>query len=396
MLIPDYLDHLADDILEFYSRLDETIIRDITRRIIKTGVATSTVAWQTKMVQQSGLLYDDVISEISRISNASKAQVKAIFEDAGVETVQWDNSIYEAAGLAPPIRMLPSAFQTLKAGIAKTNQQLNNLTLTTAVQAQQTFIQAMTLAEMQIESGAFDYFTAIRNAVIQASDDGSWVQYPSGHRDRLDVAIRRAVLTGVGQTTGEISLLNAQAMGCDLMEITAHAGARPSHAIWQGKLVSLSGRDGYLSTSDIGWKTGPGFKGWNCHHDWFPYFEGLSENAYPRKVLEEYEKRTVDYNGEKIPYYDATQKQRSMERGIRDIKRELSGLDEAIKNTESIKLKVELKEQFALSSVQLKKHKARLNDFLEQTDLSADNKRVQLQGFGRSQAQKAVWASKTK
>ncbi len=158
--------------------------------------------------------------------------------------------------------------------------------MTTASQAQQAYIRAATLAEMQIESGAFDYATAIRNAVQSAAQEGAWVSYPSGHRDRLDVAVRRAVLTGVGQTTGQIGLAYAQDMGCDLMEITAHAGARPSHAAWQGKLVSLSGRTGYLSLRDIGYNTGPGFKGWNCRHDWFPFFEGLSESAYPRSEIE--------------------------------------------------------------------------------------------------------------
>ena len=97
--------------------------------------------------------------------------------------------------------------------------------MTTASQAQQAYIRAATLAEMQIESGAFDYATAIRNAVQSAAQEGAWVSYPSGHRDRLDVAVRRAVLTGVGQTTGQIGLAYAQDMGCDLMEITAHAGA---------------------------------------------------------------------------------------------------------------------------------------------------------------------------
>lgn len=259
MLPPDYLDNIADAVAELYGRLDEMIIRDIARRIIKTGQITSTAAWQTKMVQQSGMLYDDVLTEVSKLTNVSQARVKEAFEKAGAEAQKWDNSIYIAAGLSPSFQLSPSAQQVLNAGIVKTGGQLNNLTLTTAVQSQQAFIQAMTMAEMQVESGAFDYVTAIKNAVLSAAG-GAWVQYPSGYRSRLDVAVRRAVLTGVSQTTGEISLMNAQAMGCDLMEITAHAGARPSHAVWQGKLVSLSGREGYLSLADIGYGTDSGLR----------------------------------------------------------------------------------------------------------------------------------------
>lgn len=394
MLPPDYLDNIADVVAELYSRLDEIIIRDIARRIIKTGQITSTAAWQAQTAQQSGMLYDDVLTEASKLTNASQAQVKAAFDDAGAEAQKWDNSIYLAAGLSPSFQLSPSAQQVLNAGVTKTNGLLNNLTLTTAVQSQQAFIQAVTTAEMQVESGAFDYITAIKNAVISAAGSGAWVQYPSGHRSRLDVAVRRAVLTGVSQTTGEISLMNAQAMGCALMEITAHAGARPSHAIWQGKLVSLSGREGYLSLDDIGYGTGPGFKGWNCRHDWFPFFEGLSESAYPREVLEEYNNRTVEFNGEKIPYYDATQMQRAQERKVRDVRRQLSALDEAIKNAPDEAMRISLQGEFDKFSVKLKALEAKYRDFSGQTGLMMQKERLQTMGFGRSVSQKAVWAAK--
>ena len=389
MLPPDYLEHIADDILNLYTQLDQSIVRDIVRRLIKTGRVTDTAAWQIQKAQESGLLYTEVVSEVSRITGASENSVKALFEDAGVASIEYDSQIYEAAGLSPPpLPMSPTAYQVLNAGITKTNGYLTNLTMTTANQAQQAYIKAATLAEMQVESGAFSYNAAIKNAVHQAAKEGAWVQYPTGHRDRIDVAVRRAVLTGVGQTTGEISLSYAQDMGCDLMEITAHAGARPEHAVWQGKIVSLSGRRGYLSLSDIGYGTGPGFKGWNCRHDWFPFFEGLSSSAYPREKLEEFENRTVSYNGQKIPYYDATQMQRAMERRIRATKRDLAGFDEAMKNG------LDMRGEFNTASVKLKRQEAALKDFLNQTGLMKDSARTQALGFGRSQAQKAVWANK--
>lgn len=395
MLMPDYLEHISDDIVELYSQLDNAIIADIARRLVKTGRVTATAEWQIKRAQESGLVYDAIIQKVAEITNASEKQVANLFEDAGIKSIDFDASIYEAAGLSPlPLKLSPAAWQVLRAGLAKTNGLLHNLTMTTANQAQQTYIQAATMAEMQIESGAFDYTTAIRHAIKMASSEGAWVAYPSGHRDRLDVAIRRAVLTGVSQTTGEISMAYAQDMGCDLMEITAHAGARPSHAVWQGKVVSLSGRPGYLSLSDIGYGTGPGFKGWNCRHDWFPFFEGLSESAYPREELEQLNNATVIYNGAEIPLYEATQLQRKMERSIRAVKRELVGYDTGIKETSDITLKQGLKTDFDAASVKLKVQEAKLKDFLQQTGLYMDTSRVQVEGFGRSQAQKAVHATK--
>lgn len=395
MLDPIYLDHVSDEIVELYSQLDQTIVRDIVRRLVKTGTVTDTARWQILRAQDSGLLYDEIIAEAAKISDASEAHVRALFEDAGIRAVQNDAAIYEAAGRTPmPIKMSPAAMGVLNAGLSKTNGYLRNLTMTTANQAQQAYIRAATLAEMQIESGAFDYATAIRNAVQAAAQEGAWVSYPSGHRDRLDVAVRRATLTGVGQTTGQIGLAYAQDMGCDLMEITAHAGARPSHAGWQGKLVSLSGRTGYLSLRDIGYGTGQGFKGWNCRHDWFPFFEGLSGSVYPRGEIERMNNASVTIDGKNIPLYEATQKQREMERRIRATKRELAGIDEGIRAAETDELRNALRADFNGSSVRLKKQEAALKEFLRKAGLDKDSARVQTCGFGRSQAQKAVQAAK--
>lgn len=390
MLTPDYLEYCADDIVELYSRLDESIIRDIARRIVKTGNITDTAEWQIEKIQQGGYLYDDVIAEIAKITGESESQVKTLFESAGLKSMEYDNAIYRKAGFViPKDVMSAAAYQVLKVGAEKTSGNLRNLTMTTANTSQSAYINACTLAEMQIESGAFDYQTAIRNAVREAAKKGSMVSYPSGHTDRLDVAVRRAVLTGVSQTTGQVALQNARDMGCDLMEITVHSGARPSHQVWQGQLVSLSGRTGYFSLSDIGYGEGSGFKGWNCRHDWFPYFEGISERAYTNDDLKTLEEETVTYNGKSYTEYEATQVQRAMERKIRSTRRELIGLDELIKGGDS-----GAKVDFDNLSVRLKKQETKLKDFCKNTDRRVDKFRVQVNGFDKSVSQKAVWAEK--
>ena len=395
MLTPEYLDHIADDLLELYGKLEESIARDVARRLVKTGVTTATAKWQAELLQEAGLLYDDVITEVARYADVSEKRVRTLFEDAGVRSVDDELERYEAAGInAPPLRMSPASLQILDAGIRKTNGELKNLTMTTAVTTQMEYINAATLAEMQVESGAFSYQAAIRNAVRSASASGVFVSYPSGHRDRLDVAVRRAVMTGINQTAGQISIQYAEDNGCDLMELTAHGGARPSHVIWQGKVVSRSGRPGYLTLSDIGYGTGAGFMGWNCRHSWYPYFEGISEPAYSQETLEKLNAKEVKYEGKEHTQYEASQIQRGMERGIRATKRELAGLDEAIRNTDDASLKNGLRTDFNEASVKLKSQEARLRDFAKQTKRPLETDRVQVQGFGRSTAQKAVWANR--
>lgn len=392
MLTPEQLAHCADDIINLYSQLEEEIVRDIARRIAKTGIMTDTGIWQAQHMQELGTLHSDVLSSVAKYCDRTESELKKLFEDAGVTATEYDNEIYRQNGLNPKsLKVSDVQMQLLEAGFKKTQ---GNLTLTTAVSSQTSFINACSLAELKASSGAFTPQQAIADAIRQVAQDGAFVIYPSGHRDRLDVAVRRNVMTGIGQTTGQICLANAQELGCDLMEITAHAGARPSHAAWQGQIVSLSGQRGYLSLSDIGYGTGDGFKGWNCRHDWYPYFEG-SSRMYSAKDLEELNAKNIEYpDGSMHTLYEAEQQQRAFERKIRATKRTLAACDEALNNLSDEELLQKLEKNFSHYSVKLKRQESELNSFCNKTGLLKDNSRSQAYGFGRSTAQKAVWRKK--
>ena len=395
MLTPEQLAHCADDILELYSKLEEAIVRDIARRVAKTGTMTDTAIWQTQHMQELGTLNSDILNSISKYSGKCESELKKLFEDAAVTATEYDNEIYRANGLNPKsIKVSDTQLQILEAGYKKTQGNLSNLTLTTAVSSQTSFINACSLAELKATSGAFSPQQAIVDAIKQVAVNGADVIYPSGHTDKLDVAVRRNVMTGIGQTTGQICLANARELGCDLMEITAHAGARPSHSYWQGQVVSLSGRKGYLSLSDIGYGSGDGFKGWNCRHDWYPYFEG-STRMYDEEKLKQMDAKNIQYpDGSMHTLYEAEQKQRAYERKIRESKRILAAYDENIKNADDEAIKKAYQNIFDKESVKLKKREAELNNFCDKTGLLKRNDRVQKYGFGRSTAQKAVQANK--
>ncbi|MGN0491263.1 MAG: phage minor capsid protein [Ruminococcus sp.] len=395
MLTPDQLAHCADDILKLYSQLEEEIVRDVARRISKTGIITETGKLQLNAMQELGTLNSDILSSLSKYTDKTEEQLQKLFEDAAVTATEYDNEIYRANGLNPKsIKVSATQMQTLEAGYKKTSGNLSNLTRTTAVTSQTSFINACTLAEMKAESGAFSPQQAIVDAIKQVASEGAFVLYESGHRDRLDVAVRRNVMTGIGQTTGEICLANARELGCDLMEITAHAGARPAHASWQGQIVSLSGKKGYLSLSDIGYGTGDGFKGWNCRHDWFPYFEG-STRMYSEKDLKELEAENIEFpDGSMHTLYEAEQYQRALERRIRQTKRTLAACDESLNNLSNEETLKNLQKEFNWNSKKLKRQESELNAFCRKTDLLPDNSRTQVSGFGKSTSQKAVWTNK--
>lgn len=397
MLSPDYLAHVSYDIVALYETLNTSIVNDIALRIVRMDFVSESSVFQAELLQQSGLVFDDVIRNVTAITGRSEAELRRAFEEAGTQSLAYDDRVYRSAGLNPiPIKQLPALLGTLKAGLRKTGRDLRNMTMTTAVTSQQAYIQAANLAYMQVSSGAMSYTEAVKRAVAGAAQDGASVLYPSGHRDKLDVAVRRATLTGVNQTAATMQLTRADEMGCDLVETTAHMGARLSHAAWQGRVFSRSGRHPIYPdfASSTGYGEGAGLCGWNCRHNFFPYFEGFSSPGYTPEQLDDINSRTVTCDGEDVPLYDATQMQRQMERDIRATKRELSASDAAIKASDDPAARAAMQEQFNHAAIKLKGQEAKLKDFTHQTRLVRQNEREQVLGFGRSPAQKAVWVEK--
>lgn len=400
MLSPEYYESCADLVVKQYAELENAIIRDIIRRMMKTGMVTESAKWQAEMLQEAGMLYNDIVQSIADRTDACAEQVKVLFEDAGVETVQIDNEVYREAGKVPvDIRQSPSMRQVLEAGYRKTLGLLDNLTSTMPSAGQRLYINACNHAYMKVTSGAFSYSEAIMQAVRDTAASGlKIIRYDSGHTDRIDVAVRRAVLTGVGQTCREIGKMNAEENGCDLMEISAHAGARPDHAVWQGQLVDLTGRrvgeiiDGkrVLSLDDIGYGLITGFGGVNCRHDWYPYFEGYSVPLYTEEYLEKLNARDISYNGEKYTLYEITQMQRKGERKVRELKRRCVTYEEAVKNASDDSIKAAMQKKYQDSAVKLKEAEKSLKEFCNATNQDRDRFREQVLGFGRSQAQRAI------
>ena len=390
-------------LLGLYQQLEDDIVADMVRRMLKMGFVSESTAYQAEVLQSAGILYEDILQMIADRTDASVAQVRALFEDAGVKTVDIDNDTHEAAGEVPvDIRQDAGMKQVLEAGYRKTLGTMRNLVSTTANTTQTAFLQACDRAYMQVSSGAFSYQDAIRMAVRNLADGGAYVTYPTGHQDRIDVAVRRCVLTGVGQTAAAVAKKRAEDSGCRYMELTAHGGARPEHARWQGQLVQIQGKrtrkiiDGLkvFTLEEIGYGDGRGFKGWNCRHNWHPYYPGLSTPNYTPEEIARLDEKSISYNGEKYTEYEISQMQRKGERKVRALKRRAAALDEAAKNTDDPALKQGLNDDFAAVSVRLKDAEKTLKDFCRQTGRRNDTFRSQVNGFGRSTAQRAVQAAK--
>ena len=393
----------ADRIIALYQQLEDDILSAVIRRILKMGYVSEASKHQLEVLQAAGLLYDDIVQLIADRTDACTAQVKALFEDAGVQTVEIDNSLHEAAGALPiDIRQDSSTRQVLEAGYKKTLGTMQNLVSTTATQTQTAFIQTCDRIYMQVSSGAFSYQEAIMNALRALADTGATVSYPTGHTDRMDVAVRRCVLTGVSQTAAAVSLRQAEDAGCYLMEITAHSGARPDHAKWQGQLVTITGKDAgkiidglrVFTLSEIGYGSGEGFKGWNCRHNWHAYYPGFSTPNYTPEELKKLDEPCISYNGKLYTEYEVSQMQRAQERRVRAWKRRCVTAQEGVQSATDEATRATTQAEFDRSARYLKTNEAKLKDFCRQTGQDRDRFREQVLGFNKSTAQKAVHAAK--
>ena len=236
MLTPDYLDTLPDAAAELWQQVEDDILQDVARRIAaldELDPLTPTAQWQAWRYEQIRACRQDVLSTLARYSNRSRDVIRQTLLNAALETLANDDALYRAVGLEPsPIESNQALNNLLNAGYRQTLGAWQNLTATTAHTVTGEFERALDRAWLQVSSGAFSYDVAIRRAVDGLAAHMNGITYPSGHKDTLEVAVRRAVLTGTNQTCAKLQMARAEEIGCEYVEVSAHAGARPEHAAW--------------------------------------------------------------------------------------------------------------------------------------------------------------------
>lgn len=238
MLDPEYLAQLPEPILRLWRQAEQRILADMARRISTYDYWIPAADHQSAMLRIAGRTQEEILAALAPVVRKSETELRQMMIEAGSRCLAEDAELYRAAGLDVPDPAKHAGLtSTLNAGYNATAQTMRNLARTTARTATGQFEQALDRAWLQVSSGAFDYDSAIRSAIKDLAEAGiSAVRYPSGKTDSIETAVRRAVLTGVNQTAGKLSMELADEVGCDLVEVSAHASARPSHAEWQGKI----------------------------------------------------------------------------------------------------------------------------------------------------------------
>ena len=398
MLTPEFLASFSRPIFELFQYLEDEILSDISRRIAKAGKITDTAQWQIERLNAIGVTDEKIKKAISATDKQAQKEIEKMLNEAAQTSFDAEAAIYHAANKTVGKLADYSELEMLSESIIKQTQgELNNLTRTMGfveqvngkshtVSLATAYQKQLDLAQLSVSTGTLDYNTAIRTAVKRLADSGiRFIDYESGWANRLDVAARRAVMTGVNQLSMRMTDFLADKLGCEFFEVTAHAGARPSHRVWQGEVYHRGGeKDGYPDLEETtGLGRVDGLCGANCRHSYHPFFPGISERAYSRKQLREIDPPSFTYNGKVYTTYEATQKQRDMETAIRKTKRELIGYDSA-----------GLKDDYTASAVKLKRQRYLYKEFSYLADMAQQKELTQIYGFGHSQASKAVWAEK--
>ena len=389
MLPPSYLDAMPDAFVQLAQQVEDEILQDVARRIGKMGTLTETADWQLWRYQQTEAVRENVVKLLAKYSGKSEATIRRLLKEAATEAMEREDAIYYHYNLEPtPFEESAALNNLLNAGARQTCGTWRNLTATTANTVSGAFERTLDVAWGKVATGAFDYKTAVKQAVDSLADEMPEITYPSGHTDSLEVAARRAVLTGVNQTAGKLQEARMDEMNVEFVETSAHGGARPSHAEWQGRRFHRGGAVDYLGKhypdfeQATGYGTGAGLCGWNCCHTFFAVFPELGDPpAWTRDQLEELNARNIEYNGKQYTRYEINQMQRARERNVRRWKKRYLAETEAGVDTTD-------------SAVRLKAARQSLSDFTKATGGRVDSARTSVPKFGRSEASRANWAAK--
>ena len=325
----DYKNKLASKIASRYQDLEEHIMQDIVRRIVKAGEITSTADWQINRLRILGYSSEDIEQEIKKTLNASYPEMFELYD----KVINWEyvrnKGIYEQINAEYiPFEENGQLRQITEAIIDQSFDDLENVTNSLGfyldygngkkvlTPLSQVYTKYLDAACYDIVTGAFDYNSVLRRVVTQLTNSGlRQIDYSSGRANRVDVAARRAVMSAVSQITGKISEYNAQKLGTEYFEVEWHAGARPTHAVWQGRVWS---KEQLYSVCGLGTVTG--LLGVNCYHTYYPFFPGISERNWSDDWLEEQnrkENEPRECQNKGYTLYEAKQRQRQMETAMR-------------------------------------------------------------------------------
>ena len=386
---PDLLDALPEELAELFRSLEITLLDEICSRMKLSGQLNEVTVQDIRALRSHGIDLKDIDKAIRETTGISQKKLNELLDDVVARNQRYYTDLIDIAHITQPETLVDAA--TVDAIRRQTVDTFRNLTASmgflvdagrTMLPPAKAYQHALDAAEMMIQSGAISYNEAIKRSVKELADSGlRTVNYESGHVDQIDVAARRAVMTGVNQINQRYAEQSTDYLETDLVETSAHIGARNTgvgpmnHESWQGQWFRWSEKPrtsegnypDFIATTGYG--TGEGLGGWNCRHTFTPVVDGVNEPTYSQADLDAMkgENRKFTFEGKEYDGYTATQEQRKVERTIRKLKREKAAYHAA-----------GLTEEEQTVSIRLSRLNAKYKDFSAAAGLPEQRERMKV------------------
>ncbi|MDF2485843.1 MAG: hypothetical protein K0R46_2011 [Herbinix sp.] len=384
MFTPPELERMPLELERRILELQQRTMEDVIRRIKINDEVTRSADWQIYRMVQMGQSTEYMQQQIRQYLKLSEAEVDNLYKGAIESGYTRDKEIYEKIGAEfIPFKENKELQQLIGSVIQQTKSQMINITQTLgfAIEMQGKLVftplseylqKTLDTAVLEVASGTFDYNSTLKRVVAEMTKSGlRTVDYSNGWTNRIEVAARRALMTGVTQVTEHINERNASELGTDKFEVSCHSGARPSHAEWQGRVYSKK------QLVDIcGLGSGDGLMGWNCYHSYYPFIEGISERQYTDEQLKEMntkESKPREFNGKEYNAYEATQRQRQLESLMRIQRQKIKLLDNGGADPDDLQ-NAQIKYQSTMRQYKI---------FSNEMKLPQQKERIYLDGLGK-------------
>lgn len=348
MFTPEVTEAIPIALEQIFDSLQMSIMTKIVRMLLEAAEIIPSTGYKMSRLYDLGTSKKRIKDIVARSLNLSDREVENIFTNITESGYNEAESAFVEQGkeFIPYAENEPLQ-QFVRAVQEQTQNECKNITQSMGFAKRQPdgslgftpvsdyYQETLDKAVTEIASGASDYNTVLEKTVTEMTNSGlRTVDYASGHSNRVTVAARRAVSTGLNQVVGKINEENAEKLGTNYFEVSWHSGARPSHQVWQGRVYS---KEELESVCGLGTVTG--LCGANCYHSYSPFTPGITPRTYTDEQLDkmnEEENKPVEYNGKTYTKYEATQRQRRLETEMRAQRQKIKLLEEGEADEQAI------------------------------------------------------------
>lgn len=315
MLTPDYLDKIAytNKIVQMYEELNTKLTKQIISKLKESGDLSTFTKSQLKTLAKRGgkEMFIQALNTTFALSSKRKKELVALFTEITKHDLQSYKTLYDYRG--KEMHLSEEQLKILNNAVRVTDKELKNFTKTIAFSTQQDFVNAVDEMYLQVGTGAVDYQTAFRKTTNALAEKGVTLPMKNGVNRSLEASVRQSVLWGIRQNARELNKDIGRYLGCDGVQINISPNCREDHRPINGQVFKLNSR---------AWRRYKHLlNDFNCQHCETYIVMDIEENIYSDEEINEANNRTVKYGGKDIPYYEATQKQRALERQIRNAKK---------------------------------------------------------------------------